>query len=63
MPEVTAECFSKDGWFNSGDVGMAYPNGSVKIIDRAKQIFKLSQGEYVAPAKLENEYIKSNLIG
>lgn len=35
-PDVTAESFDKDGWFNSGDVGVAYPNGSIKIIDRAK---------------------------
>ena len=40
-PEKTTESFH-DGWVLSGDVGCVFPNGAIKIIDRAKNIFKLS---------------------
>jgi long-chain acyl-CoA synthetase len=41
-PDKTAECHDNEGWFMTGDVAMVYPNGSLKIIDRSKNIFKLS---------------------
>jgi long-chain acyl-CoA synthetase len=62
--EETKKIFDEDGWYHSGDVGVILTNSgnSIKIIDRAKNLFKLSQGEFVAPDKIQTILINSKYI-
>jgi long-chain acyl-CoA synthetase len=54
QPELTAESFTADGYFRTGDLGELRADGLLKITGRAKELFKTAKGKYVAPAPMEN---------
>ncbi|GAV54152.1 hypothetical protein ZYGR_0AK06540 [Zygosaccharomyces rouxii] len=58
-PEETKNAIDDEGWFSTGDVAEVDERGLLKVVDRVKNFFKMAQGEYIAPEKVENMYISS----
>ena len=61
-PELTASVIDKEGWFHTGDIGYLEEEKFLMITDRKKEIFKLSNGKYIAPQPVENIARESELI-
>lgn len=56
--KLTQEAYSEENgvrWFHTGDIGEVYPDGTIKIVDRRKDLVKLQFGEYISLGKVESE--------
>ncbi len=58
----TLSVFDEDGWFHTGDVGHLEEGKFLMVTDRKKEIFKLSNGKFVAPQPIENRIKESSFI-
>ncbi len=56
------EIFDENGWLHTGDIGELLENNILKITDRKKEIFKMSNGKYIAPQVIENKFKESFFI-
>ena len=61
-PSATAEAFTDDGWFRSGDLGRIDADGHLYIVGRAKDVIVLPSGKNVHPEDLEIHYLKTPLV-
>ncbi len=52
-PEETAQALDTDGWFHTGDCGEISDNGEIILTERLKDLYKTSNGKYIAPQMLE----------
>ncbi|MCU0455082.1 MAG: long-chain fatty acid--CoA ligase [Bacteroidales bacterium] len=61
-PELTSQAFDGEGWFHTGDIGHIEDGKFLMVTDRKKEIFKLSNGKFIAPQVIENIFKESPAI-
>ncbi|PRP81795.1 putative fatty-acid-CoA ligase FadD9 (fatty-acid-CoA synthetase) (fatty-acid-CoA synthase) [Planoprotostelium fungivorum] len=60
--EETSKNFDEEGFFRTGDIVALIGDRQIKIVDRKKNLFKLSQGVYIAPEKLEGIFLSCPVV-
>lgn len=61
-PDLTKSVFDDEGWFHTGDIGHIEDGKFLMVTDRKKEIFKLSNGKFIAPQIIENIFKESPVI-
>ena len=57
LPDESAKAFTNDGWLRTGDVGAFDADGFLTVTGRIKEIFKTSNGKYIAPPAIEAKFM------
>ena len=61
-PEANAAAFTEDGYFRTGDAGHFTPSGALVLTERVKDLFKTSNGKYIAPQMMESRLAECKYI-
>lgn len=61
-PDANAAAFTDDGYFRTGDVGYLKPDGTLVLTERVKDLFKTSNGKYIAPQMMESRLAECKYI-
>lgn len=61
-PDSTANAIDKDGWFYTGDAGHMDEDGNLFLTERLKELFKTSNGKYIAPQSIESNLVVDRFI-
>ncbi|MCH5235243.1 MAG: long-chain fatty acid--CoA ligase [Muribaculaceae bacterium] len=61
-PKANEQAFTSDGYFRTGDAGYFTREGSLVLTERVKDLFKTSNGKYIAPQMLESRLAENKYI-
>ena len=61
-PQETAEAIDQDGWFHTGDCGTITESGQLVLTERLKDLYKTSNGKYIAPQVMESRLAENKFV-